>query len=49
MRQCRTCHKVKDKECFYKNQRNSTGYSKQCKSCAREYAIDRRKIIKESK
>ena len=49
MRQCRTCHKKKDKECFYKSIGNSTGYSKQCKSCSRQYARDRRNLKKENK
>lgn len=49
MRQYRTCKKYKSKECFYKNTGNSTGYSKQCKSCSRQYAIDRRKLRKENK
>ena len=44
MRQCRECKKLKDKDCFYKNSMNSTGYAKICKSCARTYASERRKI-----
>lgn len=47
MKTCRTCHKRKDKECFYRN--TLTGYSKQCKSCARQYAINRQKLRKEIK
>ena len=41
MRQYRTC-KYKSKECFYKNTGNSTGYSKQCKSCSRQYAMNKK-------
>lgn len=46
MRICTVCKKPKDKECFYKNTGNSTGYAKKCKSCARQYANDRRRIKK---
>ena len=47
MRQCRTCKKNKPKEYFYKNISYSTGYSKQCKSCAKKIYYKSKKINKE--
>ena len=49
MKACVVCKKKKEITAFYKNKGNCNGYSNKCKQCARQYAIDRRKINKERK
>ena len=47
MTRCTKCYIEKQKDCYHKDQRSNSGYSKRCKVCCTKLAKERRKKKKE--